>query len=76
MPAHDYRDRQRGRSEAAAPFGLIDLLELDQYPASGASAVPGNLCLGSLTYRNRLSSSASVIPDLRHSHHRGQLLPR
>jgi hypothetical protein len=41
-----------------------------------ASAVPGNLCLGSLTYPNRLSSSVSAIPDLRHSHYRGQLLPR
>ena len=40
------------------------------------SAVPGNLCLGSLTYRNRLSSSVSVVPDLRHSPYRVRLPPR
>ena len=43
---------------------------------STTSALLGNLCLGSLTYRNRLSSSVSVVPDLRHSHYRVHLPPR
>jgi hypothetical protein len=40
-----------------------------------SSAVPGNLCLGRLLYRSRLSSSASVVAGLRRSHYRGHLPP-